>query len=211
MKDREQYLVAVISRKSVLNSITQDYKRFIELADSSDRRAEVAAQLEAISSDVAKSRAEFIRRQLNREEATELFDTWREQWGIPLFQEGLVDISDFQGGFMWRFRDHTTSWAENQYAQEWFLTSVEAQTISRYEFWTCDDGPKECVDVLTGSYKQILEELLGGGVYDVLISPVFTNQELTEFIHAYVEDENDFTLEEVVEDYISRNPNFVAE
>ena len=111
---------------------------------------------------------------------------------------------------MWRFRDHTTSWAENQHAQEWFLTSVEAQTITCYEFWSCDNSPKKCDEVITGSYKQILEELLEAGIYEVLISPVFTTRELTDFMHAYDEDENDFALEEVVENYISHNPNFVA-
>jgi len=211
MKDREQYLRAALNEKSVLSYIVQDHETLINLTASLCGRAEVATQLEAIDSDSAKSRAEFIRRQLDGEESKELFDTWREQWGIPCFQEGLVNASDFQGGFMWRFRDHTTSWSENQYAQEWFLVSTEAQTITRYEFWSCDDGPDECIEVVTGSYKQILEELLEAGVHEVLISPVFTTQELAEFMHAYAEDENDFTLEEIVEDYISRNPNFVAE
>lgn len=112
---------------------------------------------------------------------------------------------------MWRFRDHTTSWSENQQAQEWFLTSIEARSTTRYELWSCDYGPDECVDAITGNYKQILKEMLEAGVYEVLISPVFTFIELNKFIEEFAEDEHDFTLEEVIGDYISRNPNFVAE
>ena len=83
--------------------------------------------------------------------------------------------------------------------------------MTLYELWSCDDGPNKCIDAITGSYKQILEELLEAGVYEVLVSLVFSSTELNKFIEEFDDEESDFSLEEVIEDYISRNPNFVAD
>ncbi|TYZ07088.1 hypothetical protein FY528_16410 [Hymenobacter lutimineralis] len=196
--------------ESVLACVIHEAENLSEISATIEDKELIAARLDALVSEAAKSRVAFIRRQLHGDAAEDLFQQWREQWGIPVFRENLVSISDFENGFMWRFRDHTTSWSDNQVAQEWFLTSLEAQTITQYEFWSCDNGPEECIDKVTGTYKQILEKLLAEGVYEVLISPVFTDEELKDYIEQYDEDEQDFSIEEVIEDYISQNPNFVT-
>ncbi|WBO83591.1 hypothetical protein [Hymenobacter yonginensis] len=211
MEDRQQYFESLLSSQPIIAEAIQYDEHLTHLTVSSDKGLVLAERLEAMASEVAKSRAEFIRQQIGGSVAEELFETWREKWGVPLFQEKLVDVSDFRNGFMWRFRDHTTSWSENQQAQEWFLTSLEARTVTCYELWSCDEGPDQCMEELTGSYRQILEELLAADIYEVLISPVFTTAELSTFIEEFDKDEHDFTLEEIIEDYISRNPNFVAE
>jgi len=112
---------------------------------------------------------------------------------------------------MWQFRAHSTSWSENQYADEWFLTSIEARSITRYEFWNCDEGPNTLDFAIDGNYKSILLQLLSEKVYEVLISPVFSSEELTDYIANYLEDEEECELEEVIEEYISQNPNFVSD
>ena len=109
---------------------------------------------------------------------------------------------------MFIFRDHTTSWSDNQKAKEWFLTSFEARFIRRYEFWTCDNGFDEYIDIREGSYKEILLSLLRDGDFDVLVSPVFSKQELEEFIRTFKQSEGDFSIDEIIEDYINNNINY---
>ena len=48
-------------------------------------------------------------------------------------------------------------------------------------------------------------------VYEVLISPAFSKEELTDYVNNFSEDDEDYSLDEVIEDYISQNPNFSAE
>jgi hypothetical protein len=120
----------------------------------------------------------------------------------------LITIDDFRRGFLYRFRDHTTSWSENQEAKTWFLHSMEARFISVYECWICDKGPEEKIETKTGDYKTILKSLLAEGDYEVLTSPVFSKEELSEFIKTYSEKDGDFTIEEITEDYIRENPNY---
>lgn len=59
-----------------------------------------------------------------------------------------------------------------------------------------------------GEYKSILQQLLADHIYEVLVSPVFSKKELTEYIANFDEDEEVYSLEEVIEDYISHNPNY---
>ncbi|MBD2714302.1 hypothetical protein KBK19_04570 [Microvirga sp. STR05] len=211
MEDRHQYLTAMLSRQSVIEQAIQDDTVLADLTLDQSKALALAERLTVIKSGSAMSRASFIWQQIQGRATKEWFEEWCDIWGIPAFQEQLVDVSDFRNGFMWRFRDHTTSWSENQYALEWFLTSIEAQTVTRYELWSCDNGLNECIEEITGNYKYILQALLEAGVYEVLISPIFTSEELTSFVEEFDEDEHDFELEEILEDYISRNPNFVAE
>ena len=96
-----------------------------------------------------------------------------------------------------------------QYADEWFYTSLEARSVTRYEFWNCDEGPERTDFVLTGNYKSILQQLLAYHVHDVLISPAFSSEELAEYIESFSEDEEDYSLEDIIDEYISRNPNYV--
>lgn len=65
--------------------------------------------------------------------------------------------------------------------------------------------------VLTGSYKSILQQLLAEHIYEVLVSPAFSKKELMEYIDNFSEDGEDYSLEEVIEEYISQNSNFSAE
>lgn len=167
---------------------------------------QIAQELESQDSEAAKSRAAFIRNQ-----DADSFNFNRETWGIPDFAEGLVEYSDFKDGFMWRFRAHSTSWGENQYADQWFLTSAEAKSITRYEFWACDKGADKLEFAIDGDYKAILLQLLSEQVYEVLISPVFSNAELAEYIANFSEDEEEYELDEVIEECISQNPNFVPD
>ncbi|HET9502568.1 MAG TPA: hypothetical protein VFO93_03445 [Hymenobacter sp.] len=204
MKKREKQLRELVKQPSILAGITELPLEWEQLIKSSEFRSEIASALDAKGTEPAKTRAAFIRNQ----DATN-FNANREAWGIPAFLEELVEVSDFENGFMWRFRAHTTSWSENQHADQWFLTSLEARSISRYEFWSCDEGPDKLEFVIEGNYKSILSQLLAEQVYEVLISPVFSSEELDEYIANFSEDEEDYELEEVIEEYISQNPNYL--
>ena len=210
MEDRRKHLDSVINAEGVLERVLRSAGLTLLDNPSAEKALKEAALLETEGSPAARSRAAFIRTQLRGDTAEAFFARHREEWGIPEFEEELVTAADFKDGFMWRFQDHTTSWSENQYAQQWFLTSWEARTVTQYEFWSCDEGPAECIDTVKGSYKQILTSLLEAGVYEVLISPAFTSAELDSFINSYPEQERDFDIEEIIDDYISLNPNYAA-
>jgi hypothetical protein len=204
MKKREKQLKELVKQPSVLAGIAELPFEWGQLIKSSEFRSEIASALETKGTEPAKTRAAFIRNQ-----DADNFNANRETWGIPAFSEELVEASDFENGFMWRFRAHTTSWSENQYADQWFLTSLEARSISRYEFWSCDEGPDKLEFIIEGNYKSILSQLLAEQVYEVLISPVFSSEELAEYIANFSEDEEEYELEEVIEEYISQNPNYL--
>ena len=176
-----------------------------KIGPSSKFPLELAQRLEAIGTEASISRADFIRNQDAKN-----FDENRQVWGTPNFLENLVRIDDFKNGFLWRFRAHTTSWSHNQHADAWFYTSLETRSITRYEFWNCDEGPEKLDFVLYGNYKSILQQLLADHVYEVLVSPAFSTGELTAYIDGFSEDEEDYALEDVIEDYISLNPNYSA-
>ncbi len=203
MKNRKEALKILISRPSVLTDVISSSADLSQLLVSAELRQSVADKLEKLGSESAKSRAAFI-----REQDIDNFNANREKWGIPDFAEGLVTINDFENGFLWRFRAHTTSWSENQYADQWFYTSLEARSIRRYEFWNYDEGPDKMDFYFEGEYKSILQQLLADHIYEVLVSPVFSKKELTEYIANFDEDEEVYSLEEVIEDYISHNPNY---
>jgi len=205
METREEVLARLIEQPSILETV-DDLSDELDKLVKSNSFLEVASRLEKQQSTAAKSRAAFI-----REQDAENFQANRESWGIPEFKEGLVEIGDFQHGFLRTFRAHSTSWSENQYADEWFLTSFEARTVTRYEFWHCDNGPDEMDFAFTGDYKSILKQLLAEHVHEVLISPAFSGEELAEYIANFSEEDEDYELENVIEEYISRNPNFIAQ
>lgn len=195
----------LVKQPSTLASVVDSQTQLENVGDSSEVRLELACRLEALETEAAKSRAAFIRNQ-----DAENFNANREAWGIPNFSEELVIIDDFKNGFLWRFRAHTTSWGDNQHADEWFYTSLEARSVTRYEFWNCDEGPEEVDFVLTGDYKSILKQLLEEHVYEVLVSPAFSKEELVEYTDNFSGDDEDYSLDEVIGDYISRNPNYSA-
>jgi hypothetical protein len=167
-----------------------------------------ADQLEATHRYNYITRANFIREQCKGLDGKQLFDKYRDDWGVWNFSEELVTVEDFKNGFLWRFRDHTTSWSYNQKAKAWFLTSGEGLFIKRYEFWTCDNEQDECIDVREGSFKEILLSLLKDGDYEVLTSPVFSRSDLEAYIKNYKPMDGDYSIEEIIEDYIEGNPNY---
>ena len=203
MSDKKDLVSKLIKQVSILASVVESASELNDISESSELQLEISRRLRALKTDASQARATFI---LKQNEA--VFNANREIWGVPSFGEDLVTLGDFKDGFLWRFRAHTTSWAHNQLADEWFYTSLEARSVTRYEFWDCDDGPDKVNFVLTGNYKSILQELLDDHVHEVLISPAFSSEELCEYIDNFSEDEEDYALEEVIEDYISRNPNY---
>jgi hypothetical protein len=77
-----------------------------------------------------------------------------------------------------RFRDHGTSWSDDQRAREWFYTSLEAYFVRHYEMWV--DDPEEgeiCDPRFNGTYRKILAAIAKLDYY-ALISPVFTDEEV---------------------------------
>jgi hypothetical protein len=179
-----------------------------DLSEPIDLYLQVADQLEVSYRHNYVTRANFIREQCSRLSGKSLFDKHREDWGIWNFDDSLISVEDFKRGFLWRFRDHTTSWNDNQKAKTWFLTSPEGLFVRRYEFWTCDNGFDECLEVREGSYKEILLSLLKDGDYEVLCSPAFSKAELQDFVKKYDSKNGEFSIEEIIEDYIEANPNY---
>jgi hypothetical protein len=183
-------------------------ERTIDFSEPTELYIKVADELKSTNRHDYVSRANFILEQLNDKDGRETFDKFREDWGIWNFDETILKVDDFKRGFLWRFRDHTTSWADNQKAKTWFLTSPEGIFVRRYEFWTCDNGFDECIEVREGSYKEILLSLLKDGDYEVLSSPVFSKSELTEFIKTYQPQNGDYEIDTIIEDFIEANPNY---
>ncbi|WP_216678792.1 hypothetical protein [Hymenobacter siberiensis] len=140
----------LVKKPSILASVVSSLVELENVGNSSELRLELAQRLEAVETEASKTRAAFIRNQ-----EAQNFNANREAWGIPDFSEELVEIDDFKKGFLWRFRAHTTSWSHNQYADEWFYTSLEARSVTRYEFWNCDEEPEKVDFVLTGNYEAV--------------------------------------------------------
>jgi hypothetical protein len=182
--------------------------RTLKLTEDIEPYLKVADDLEKTKLKELINRAEFIRRQCNGDLSDKFFNDNRESWGIPNFNEDLVTADDFKRGFLYKFRDHTTSWSDNQDAKKWFLNSFESKFVQIYELWSCDNGPGEVIETRTGDFKTILESLLADKDYEVLTSTIFTKQELDSFIRTYQHENGDFSIDEIIEDYISGNPNY---
>ena len=193
----------LVKQPSILASVVDSAIELENVHASSGLRTEIVNRLEALEAEASKSRAAFIQKQ-----DVDNFIANREAWGIPQFSDELVAIEDFTNGFLWRFRAHSTSWGDNQHADEWFYTSLKARSITRYEFWDCDEGPAKRDFAINGNYKTILQRLLADHIHEVLISPVFSKEDLTKYIDDFSEKGNDYSLEDVMEDYISRNLNY---
>lgn len=198
-------LISSNQLQKLLESRTND------LSEPVDLYLEIADEFEHTGKEELKARAAFISEQCEGKSGKLIFDKYREIWGIPNFKEDILTVEDFKRGFLWTFRDHTTSWSDNLDAKAWFLTSEEARFVRHYEFWSWDNEVDECLEKRDGNYKIILDSLLKDGDYEVLQSPIFPNEELYEFIRGYSPQDGDFTIEEIIEDYISNNPNFIPE
>jgi hypothetical protein len=182
--------------------------RTLGLTEDKELYFKIAEEFEKTNEGDLIKRADFIRKQCNGDSGDEIFNQYRETWGIPTFSEDLINVDDFKRGFLFKFRDHTTSWTDNQRAKEWFLNSFEARFVQIYELWSCDNGPEEIIETRTGDYKTILKSLLADGDYGVLASPAFDKHELDNFIKTYRPDNGDFSIDEIIEDYINVNPNY---
>jgi CRISPR/Cas system-associated protein Cas5 (RAMP superfamily) len=178
--------------------LTEDISLYLNVAD----------EFEKTDHKELIKRADFIRRQCSGDKAEKLFNNNRKSWGIPNFSEDLVTVDDFKRGFLYKFRDHTTSWSDNQKAKKWFLNSFEAKLVQVYEFWSCDNGKEEIIETRTGDYKSILKSLLAQGDYEVLTSPTFRKQELDDFVRTHLPMDGDFTVDEIISEYINVNPNY---
>ncbi len=182
--------------------------RTLGLTEDKDLYFKVADEFEKTNEGELIKRADFIRKQCNGDSGDKIFNENRETWGIPKFNEDLIKADDFKRGFLYKFRDHTTSWTDNQKAKDWFLNSFEARFVQIYELWSCDNGPEEIIETRTGDYKTILKSLLADGDYEVLTSSAFSKRELDNFIKTYRPDNGDFSIDEIIEDYINLNPNY---
>lgn len=179
-----------------------------DFSEPLDLYFKIAEELESTNRHNYITRANFIREQINGNSGEVLFNKCRDDWDVYSFPENILTVDDFKRGFLWRFRDHKTSWIANEKAKIWFLTSPEALFVRRYEFWICDNGFTQCIDVKEGSYKEILLSLLKDGDYEVLCSSVFSKGELDDFIKNYSAKDEDQELEVIIEEYISANPNY---
>ena len=166
-----------------------------------------ASRLSDLGTASAKARAAFIRFQIAGIDAEDIFEEYRESWGIPVFQDDLVSIGDFRNGFLWTFRDHSTSWSEDVEARNWFYTNTEARFARRYEFWACDHGPEEIVFRKRGDYKSILLSIVEDADFGPFISPVFSRTELRTFYENFDEDQYGFEKDSLLE-IMERNENW---
>src|SRR5450432_291675 len=201
MTDRSKYFEYIKLAKSPLVQFAGDMEQLVKAARDNSIRDLLyfANQLETSDSASVKARGTFIRLQCKGLEAEDLFEEYRESWGVPKFQEDLLTVSDFKNGFLLTFRDHTTSWGEDREARHSFYSNLEAQFVNRYEFWSVDHGPEEIVFVESGGYKEILWSLIRQGEYGPFISQVFTKEELHSFLKHFDEDELGFEKKELIE------------
>lgn len=176
--------------------------------DAIDIYLDFAQQLSQVGEPTAGTRAMFITMQCAGIESREYFEKHRESWGIPKFAEDLLTVDDFQNGFLFTFRDHSTSWGDDGEARKWFFSNSEARFARNYQFWTFDNGVEEKLLSITGDYKTILWAMIKDHRdYSALISPIFTQQELIEFYEQFDEDKDDYYKHDLLE-IIRENPNW---
>lgn len=178
------------------------------LLEPFDIYLDIADQLLQQDNDVAKTRASFIKMQCGGIDTEDFFEQHRESWGIPKFEEDLVTVHDFKNGFLFTFRDHSTSWSEDMEARDWFFNSVEARFVRHYQFWACDNGPEEILLNASGDYKSIMWTIIKDyQVYSALISPIFTRHDLHDFYNNFDEVKGNYYKEDLLE-MIEENPNW---
>jgi hypothetical protein len=138
----------------------------------------------------------------------DFFEQHRESWGIPKFEEDLLTVEDFKKGFLYTFRDHSTSWCEDGEARDWFFNSVEARFVRHYQFWACDNGAGEILLSASGDYKSIMWTIVKDYQdYSALASVIFTKQDLHDFYKDFGEGKGDYYKKDLLE-MIEGNPNW---
>jgi hypothetical protein len=211
--DRGTYFEKINSITSPLLLLTHQLDKMIQvrtndLTESINPYLTFADQLGQQPNDAAKTRAEFIKLQCDKKETKQFFEQHRESWGIPKFEEDLLTVDEFKNGFLWTFRDHSTSWYEDAEARDWFFNSIEARFTRHYQFWACDNGPDEILLSTSGDYKSIMWTIVRDYQdYSALASSVFTKQELTSFYNTFDEKSGDYDKEDLLE-MIEENPNW---
>ena len=211
--DRATYFEKVnrISSPLLLLYPNLDYlikRRKNDLSEPVDHYLRLAEKLIDFSDEAAKSRASFIVMQCQGLDSSEFFETHRETWGIPKFEEDLLTAADFRNGFLFTFRDHSTSWSEDAEARHWFFNSIEARFARHYQFWACDNGPEEILLSTSGNYKRIMWAIVKKYQdYTALASPIFNKQDLHDFYESFDEQKGDFDKESLLE-IIEENPNW---
>lgn len=211
--DRTAYFEEINSITSPLLLLSNQLDAIIKvrtnyLTEPIDVYLDFANQLLQLNSDAAKTRALFIRMQCGNIDTADFFETHRESWGIPKFQEDLVIVDDFKNGFLYTFRDHSTSWCEDGEARDWFFNSIEARFVHHYEFWACDNGPEEILLNTSGDYKNIMWTIVKDYQdYSALASAIFTKQDLQDFYNNFDEEKGDYYKEDLLE-MIEENPNW---
>ena len=182
--------------------------RAFDSAESMHIYVAFAEQLQSFNTTEAKTRSAFIKLQCQGINTEDMFAEYHEGWGIPKFTEGLVTHDDFKNGFLWTFRDHTSSWTEDEEARSWFYTNPEARFARRYEYYSCDRGPEELLLIESGDFKSILALMITKhGDLTALVSPAFSKAELHTFYVNHDESLTGFAKEEVLE-MITQNPNW---
>lgn len=179
-----------------------------DLSESIDIYLDFAGKLSQLDNESARTRSAFIRMQCEGIDTEDFFEQHRESWGIPRFEEDLLMVDDYKNGFLFTFRDHSTSWCEDGKARDWFFKNIEARLVRHYQFWACDKGPKEILLSTNGDYKKIMWTIVQDYQdYSALESPTFTKQELQEFYNHFNEKEGDYSKEDLLE-IIKENPNW---
>lgn len=183
-ENRDEYFRLLKAVKSPLSLLPAEL--LITLSNSPDiseptnAHYEIAAALKRIGTKESNSRAEFILQQCSGEPCEDFFAANCESWGIPIFKEDILNVRDFKFGFLFSFRDHTSSWCEDYAAREWFYTNPEALFTKQWSLWNSDSGNEELRYSETGDYKQLLYLIASKySDYEALKSPVFTTDELS--------------------------------
>ncbi|OQP57929.1 hypothetical protein A3860_39730 [Niastella vici] len=211
--DRASYFEEIYSVTSPLLLLADQLDAVIKartrhLREPFDIYLDFADQLLQLDNAAAKTRASFIKMQCGGIDTEDFFEQHRESWGIPKFEEDLVPVNDFKNGFLFTFRDHSTSWGEDAEARDWFFKSVEARFVRHYQFWACDNGPEEILLKASGDYKSIMWTIVNDyQVYSALTSPIFTKDDLQEFYNNFDEAKGNYYKKDLLE-MIEENPNW---
>lgn len=213
-ENRDEYFRLLKAVKSPLSLLPAEllitHSNSPDISEPTNAHYEIAAALKRIGTKESNSRAEFILQQCSGEPCEDFFAANCESWGIPIFKEDILNVRDFKFGFLFSFRDHTSSWSEDYVAREWFYTSPEALFTKQWSLWNCDSGNEELTYSETGDYKQLLYLIASKySDYEALKSPVFTMYELKAFAQMHAKQNTEYTEDELIENFLIQNPNWV--
>jgi hypothetical protein len=210
---RDSYFREISSYSSPLLLLQDEFPALLKARAEQDESyldvyLQFADKLEKSPWDAAKTRAAFIKLQCKGTDTEDLFNEYSESWGIPKFEDELVAYRDFRNGFLWTFRDHSTSWNEDEEARTWFYNHPEGRFARRYEYYSGDTGPEELLLIESGEYKHILRCIVKKHEdFSPLISPVFSKSELEDFYAEHDPSLYGSTSKDILQ-IIQQNPNW---